>query len=274
MTRRKSTAQVHTLRIEEDRSSRRKDIVAVEEPLEIRIGDESVAVTMRTPGNDFELAAGFLFTEGILQRPADVRRISYCNAEPQEYNIVTVELASEVRFDPKRLERHFFATSACGVCGKAALETIRVHARPMESAFTVPAELLFSLDARLRQSQTVFDRTGSLHAAAVFDEAGEVLFLREDVGRHNAVDKVVGAAFLARKVPLDRHVLMVSGRSSFEILQKALLARIPVVASVGGPSSLAIDLAAEFGLTLVSFLRGRRCNVYAGGQRIVSGGKG
>jgi len=268
MTRRKSTAQIHALKIDEKRASTRKDLVAVEEPLEIRIGDESIAVTMRTPGNDFELAAGFLFSEGVIHRPADVPHISYCNADPQEYNIVTIQLARDVGFDRKRLERHFFSTSACGVCGKAALETIRVHAQPIRDDFAVEVDLLFSLDEKLRKAQPVFERTGALHAAGLFDERGKLVFLREDVGRHNAVDKVVGAALLAGKLPLARHVLLVSGRSSFEIMQKALLARIPVVASVGGPSSLAVDLATEFGMTLVSFLRGRRCNVYAGKQRV------
>jgi FdhD protein len=173
-----------------------------------------------------------------------------------------------VAFDPKRLERHFFSTSACGVCGKAALETIRVHAEPLRSDFQITAAQLYSLDEKLRKAQPVFDRTGALHAAALFDATGNLALLREDVGRHNAVDKVVGAALLAGKLPLERHILMVSGRSSFEIMQKALTARIPIVASVGGPSSLAIDVAEEFGVTLVSFLRGRRCNVYAGKQRV------
>jgi FdhD protein len=268
MTRRKSTAQVQTTKIEETRSQSRKDLVAVEEPLEIRIGDESVAVTMRTPGNDFELAAGFLFTEGVIRESGHIRKISYCNAEPQHFNIVTVLLDGAVAFDSKRLERHFFSTSACGVCGKAALDTIRVHAKPLRDDLNVTTGQLFSFDAKLRKAQPVFERTGALHAAALFDAAGNLTLLREDVGRHNAVDKVVGAALLAGTLPLERHVLMVSGRSSFEIMQKALMARIPIVASVGGPSSLAIDVAEEFGVTLVSFLRGQRCNVYAGKQRV------
>jgi FdhD protein len=267
--RRKSTVQLQTLRLEQSRSQARKDIVAVEEPLEIRLGGESIAVTMRTPGNDFELAAGFLFTEGIVKNRADVRKISYCDAEPQEFNIVTIRLDSGVIFDKKRLERHFFSTSACGVCGKAALETIRIHAEPVQSDLEVKADTLYALDAKLRQAQSVFERTGALHAAAVFDESGALGLLREDVGRHNAVDKVVGAALLEEKLPLSRHVLMVSGRSSFEIMQKALMARIPIVASVGGPSSLAVDVATEFGMTLVAFLRERRCNIYAGKQRIL-----
>lgn len=266
--RRKSTAQVQVVTLDADRSQRRSDVVAVEEPLEIRIGKRSIAVTMRTPGNDFELAAGFLFTEGVIQKSADIRKIAYCDADPQEYNVVTVTLGSDVEFDPKRLERHFFTTSACGVCGKAALESIRVNTTPIQSDFQVPAGTLYSLDAKLRKTQSVFEKTGALHAAALFDETGGLLLMREDVGRHNGVDKVIGAALLEDKLPLEQHVLMVSGRSSFEIMQKALVARIPIVASVGGPSSLAVDLAKEFGVTLVSFLRGRRCNIYTGEQRI------
>jgi FdhD protein len=267
--RRKNTAQVQVITLDDDRSQSRGDVVAVEEPLEIRIGKESVAVTMRTPGNDFELAAGFLFTEGIVKKTADIRKIAYCDADPQEYNVVTIRLGDEVKFDAKRLERHFFTTSACGVCGKAALESIRVRAAPIQGDFTISTDMLFSLDAKLRKTQSVFEKTGALHAAGLFDENGELLSMREDVGRHNGVDKVIGAMLLENKLPLDRHVLMVSGRSSFEIMQKALVARIPIVASVGGPSSLAVDLANDFGMTLVSFLRGRRCNIYAGKQRII-----
>ncbi|MSR64964.1 MAG: formate dehydrogenase accessory sulfurtransferase FdhD [Verrucomicrobiae bacterium] len=268
-TRRKSTAQVQVITLENDRSQTRGDVVAVEEPLEIRIGKKSIAVTMRTPGNDFELAAGFLFTEGVIKKTADIRKIAYCDADPQEYNVVTVTLGGQVDFDPKRLERHFFTTSACGVCGKAALESIRVRTEPIQSEFKISTDMLYSLDATLRKTQAVFEKTGALHAAGLFDAKGELSSMREDVGRHNGVDKVIGAALLENKLPLDRHVLMVSGRSSFEILQKALVARIPIIASVGGPSSLAVDLANDFGMTLVSFLRGRRCNIYAGKQRIV-----
>ena len=268
MMRRKSTAPVQVIKLDDDHSQSRGDIVAVEEPLEIRIGKESIAVTMRTPGNDFELVAGFLFTEGVIKKPADIRKIAYCDADPQEYNVVTVTLGDDVDFDPKRLERHFFTTSACGVCGKATLESIRVNTTPNKSDLKVSADTLYSLDAKLRKTQSVFEKTGALHAAALFDETGGLLLVREDVGRHNGVDKVIGAALLENKLPLDRHVLMVSGRSSFEIMQKALVARISIVASVGGPSSLAVDLAREFGMTLVSFLRGRRCNIYTGEQRI------
>lgn len=269
----KSTAHLDTFKLDGARGETRRDVVAVEEPLEIRVGTESLAVTMRTPGHDFELAAGFLFNEGVIRSGADIRKIGYCQAEPQQYNIVTVELGGDVEFDPKRLERHFFTTSACGVCGKVALDTLKIHSKPIRSKFHVDADVLYALDAKLRGRQSVFERTGALHAAAVFDGSGELVLVREDVGRHNAVDKAVGAALLENQLPLDRHLLMVSGRSSFEILQKALMARIPIVASVGGPSSLAVDVAKEFGMTLVSFLRGRRCNVYAGRERIRPGKK-
>ena len=268
-----NTTLLDVFKLDGAKGGSRRDVVAVEEPLEIRVGKTSLAVTMRTPGHDFELAAGFLFNEGVIRTSADILKIGYCEAEPQQYNIVTVELSGKAAFDLKRLERHFFTTSACGVCGKAALETLAIHSKVVHSKFRIDIETLYSLDAKLRGKQSVFERTGALHAAAVFDGVGELVLVREDVGRHNAVDKAVGAALLEGKLPLDRHVLMVSGRSSFEILQKALMARIPVVASVGGPSSLAVEVAKEFGITLVSFLRGRRCNVYTSRERIRMGKK-
>lgn len=266
--RRKNIASLPMLRLEAGSLAARKDAVAVEEPLEIRIGDRSVAVTMRTPGDDFDLAAGFLFTENVISHPADIRAMSYCSVRPQEYNVLRVELARNVEFDPQKLERHFFTTSACGVCGRAALESIRVRAGPIQGDFQVPATVLFGLEGTLRQAQPLFVRTGALHAAALFDGEGRLLLLREDVGRHNAVDKLIGACFLAGRIPLDRCLLLVSGRSSFEIMQKALVARIPLVVSIGGPSSLAVDIAREFGMTLVSFLRDNRCNIYAGRERV------
>ena len=264
----KSTARIQTLKLEEDRTVDREDLVAVEEPLEIRIGARSVAVTMRTPGHDFELAAGFLVAEGIVKRPGDLRHITYCTTRSQQYNVVTADLAEGVVFDPSRLERHVLTSSACGVCGTLVLESLRVRARPLRDEVRVDPDVLHGLEATVRAAQPVFDRTGALHAAALLDATGRLLWLREDVGRHNAVDKAVGAAFLEGRLPLSGSILMVSGRSSFEILQKALVAGVPVVASVGGPSSLAVDLAREFGITLVGFLRGRRANVYAGGERI------
>jgi len=251
----------------------RADTLATEEPLEIRAqgpGQEGqrVAVTMRTPGGDFELAAGFLFTEGLVTA-ADVRRVAYCDDlddEEQRYNVVTVTLARP--FDAERLSRNFYATSSCGVCGKASLDDIAVRCDVIPSGFTVPADILVRLPDRLRDAQRVFDRTGGLHAAGLFDRAGEPITVREDVGRHNAVDKVIGEQLLAGRLPLADRVLQVSGRASFEIVQKAAVAGIPIVAAVSAPSSLAADFAAEIHQTLVGFLREKRMNVYSGTQRV------
>lgn len=250
--------------------SREEDRLAVEEPLEIRLGDDPISVTMRTPGNDQELTAGFLFTEGIIRGPEDIAQIIGPTRDLR--NVVRVRLKRGVRFDRSRLSRHFYATSSCGVCGKTTIEAIRVKTTAISSDLRVPLALLYSLPGKLREEQETFDETGGLHAAALFDERGSLLYLREDVGRHNAVDKVIGAAVLKQKFPLDRHILMVSGRTSFEIVQKALVARIPIVAAVSAPSSLAVALAREFNMALVGFLRGRRCNVYAGGHRIETDG--
>jgi FdhD protein len=255
-------------RVTEEHVLSDEDRVAVEEPLEIRLGSSPIAVTMRTPGHDQELAVGFLFTEGIIHTHDDIATVTGPNRDLP--NIVSVTLRRGLRFDRSRLKRHFYTTSSCGVCGKTTLQAIRVKTKPISSNFRVSLALLYSLPERLREEQETFEETGGLHASAVFDESGNLLYLREDVGRHNAVDKVVGAAFLAQKLPLDRHVLMVSGRTSFEIMQKALVARIPVVAAVSAPSSLAVALAREFKMTLVGFLRGRSCNVYAGRERIES----
>jgi len=245
-----------------------EDRLAVEEPLEIRLGNSPIAVTMRTPGHDQELAAGFLFTEGIVHSPDDVAVITGPSRDLP--NVVCVRLRRGLRFDRSRLKRNFNTTSSCGVCGKTTLQAIRVKTEPISSDFKIPLALLYSLPERLREEQETFEETGSLHASAVFDEKGKLLYLREDVGRHNTVDKVVGAALLERKIPLDRNILMVSGRTSFEIMQKALVARIPMVAAISAPSSLAVALAREFKMTLVGFLRGQRCNVYAGKERIIS----
>jgi len=245
-----------------------RDAVVVEEPCELRVDGRPVAVTMRTPGHDRELAAGFLFTEGIVE-PGDIGVASHGD-DPDELN---AENVVEVRLVPGRsprrtLERNFYATSSCGVCGKASIEAIHVDAPPLESDLRLEPGLLPRLAGRFRAAQEVFEETGALHAAGVFAADGELLVLREDVGRHNAVDKVVGHAYLSDQLPLERSVLLVSGRTSFEIVQKALRARIPVVAGVSGASSLAVDRARKSGLTLVGFLRGSRMNVYAGGRRI------
>lgn len=243
-----------------------EDRLAVEEPLEIRLGKQAISVTMRTPGHDRELASGFLFTEGIIAGSDDITEIA--GPVRRVPNVVSVKLRRGLRFDRNRLTRHFYTSSSCGVCGKTALQAIRVRAEPITSDLRVPLSLLYSLPERLREEQQTFEETGGLHAAAVFDHNGYLVYLHEDVGRHNAVDKVVGAALLERKLPLDRHILMVSGRTSFEIMQKALIARIPIIAAVSAPSSLAVSLAREFGQTLVGFLRGQSCNLYSGRERI------
>jgi FdhD protein len=253
------------------------DVLATEEPMEIRLvaGEtkQTVAVTMRTPGADFELAAGFLYGEGIIATAEDVRRISYCvdpdvDAE-QQYNIVNVELREGRSYDLRSLERHFYTTSACGVCGKASLEQLELRGCPViPPGPELPARTIYSLPDKLREAQGLFDVTGGLHAAALFDKEGELVALREDVGRHNATDKLFGWALLEGKPPLDEHIVMVSGRSSFEIMQKCLNAGVPVVCAISAPSSLAVDVARQFGITLVGFLRGDRFNVYCGNQRI------
>jgi len=263
----------------------REDALAVEEPLELRVcprGDQSylqVAVTMRTPGHDFELAAGFLFTEGIVQTAEQIDRINYCADHAldsaQRYNIVNVFLRPGVQIDPERLQRNFYTTSSCGVCGKASIEAIQVRgiSPVLDDGFVVDSEVLGRLAQALRGAQAIFDKTGGLHAAALFDEAGRLISIREDVGRHNAVDKLIGHAFLNRKPPLSRHLMMVSGRASFEITQKAAAAGVPVLAAISAPSSLACDVAQAFGMTLVGFTRGDRFTVYSGTKRIRHGGQ-
>jgi FdhD protein len=266
------------VRVVEDGGMRvRPDALATEEPMEIRLlagpTKQTVAVTMRTPGADFELAAGFLYGEGIVTSPEDILKISYCvdpdiDAE-QQYNIVNVELRGDRAYDLRSLERHFYTTSACGVCGKASLEQLELRGCPViSSGPEVPAETIYALPETLREAQGLFDATGGLHAAALFDIDGELLALREDVGRHNATDKLVGWALLEGRLPLSEHVVLVSGRSSFEIMQKCLTAGVPIVCAISAPSSLAVDVAREFGMTLVGFLRGGRFNVYAGFERV------
>ena len=253
--------------------SERTDTLATEEPLEIRVqgpGQEmvQVAVTMRTPGGDFELACGFLFTEGLIA-PGDVRRVAYCDnlpGEEQRYNVVSVTL--ERPFDAERLRRNFYANSSCGVCGKAALEDIEVRCEAVAPGPEVDLGLLVSLPDRLREAQTVFERTGGLHAAGLFSPEAEVLGVREDVGRHNAVDKVIGERYLAGEVPASDTILQVSGRASFEIVQKAAVAGIPIVSAVSAPSSLAVEAADRFGMTLVGFVRDGRANVYTHPERV------
>jgi FdhD protein len=222
---------------------------------------------MRTPGSDFELAAGFLFSEGVVAGKDDIESIRYCveRGQHQLYNIVNVFLKRGVEFDPRRFTRHVFTSSSCGVCGKATLEQVRaVLPNPIKSAPELSDKFLLALPEVLRKQQSLFERTGGLHAAALFDSKGKLLLLREDVGRHNAMDKLIGALLLKNQIPASDKIVLVSGRASFELAQKALMAGIPVLAAVGAPSSLAVDLAKEFGMTLVGFLREGRFNVYAG----------
>jgi FdhD protein len=275
--RRGSKTKTRVRVVEDGRVRVRPDALATEEPMEIRLlagqTKQTIAVTMRTPGADFELAAGFLYGEGIVDSAEDIQKISYCVDSDldteQRYNIVNVELRGGREFDLRPLERHFYTTSACGVCGKASLEQLELRGCPvMPSGPEVSAEIINTLPEKLREAQGLFDATGGLHAAALFDNKGELFALREDVGRHNATDKLVGWALLEGRLPLTDHIVMVSGRSSFEILQKCLTAGVPVVCAISAPSSLAVDVAREFGMTLVGFLRGGRFNVYAGYERI------
>lgn len=261
--------------VEKGQVRSRSDQLATEEPLEIRLvsPQKTVAVTMRTPGADFELAAGFLYSEGVVNSREDIVHISYCvdaNIDgEQRYNIVNVKLKEGLSLDLQPLERHFFTTSACGVCGKASLETLRVRSYPViQNQPEVSAEVIYSLPEQLHSVQRVFSTTGGLHAAALFNAQGQLLAVREDVGRHNALDKLVGSALLSDQLPLNNHIVMVSGRSSFEILQKCLAAGVPIVCAVSAPSSLAVLLAREFGITLIGFLRGERFNIYAGRERL------
>lgn len=254
------------------------DLLAVEEPLEVRLHlpgaakHKAISITMRTPGDDFDLAAGFLFTEGIITAAAQINKIRYCGLPSKDKNIdntLVAELAGGVDIDLKRLERHFYTTSSCGVCGKSSIEALYTGAKKLDARGTFKSEVINTLPDTLRRAQAVFERTGGLHASALFDAEGKLDILREDVGRHNALDKVIGAKFMAGETPLSDRILLVSGRASFELVQKALMAGIPVLAAVGAPSSLAVELAAEFGMTLIGFLRDGRFNIYAGAERIV-----
>ncbi|MGV9891339.1 formate dehydrogenase accessory sulfurtransferase FdhD [Streptomyces sp. NPDC003395] len=268
------TARRKVLRVRDGVPSHRPDTLAAEEPMEIRVGGRPLAVTMRTPGDDFDLAAGFLVGEGVLHAAGDVAAIRYCAGATADggntYNVVDVALAPGVPAPDASLERSFYTTSSCGLCGKATLDAVRTSAAWSVAGdpLRIGSGLLTSLPGKLRAAQKVFDSTGGLHAAGLFTGDGELLCLREDVGRHNAVDKVVGHALRSGLLPLRGSVLMVSGRASFELVQKAVMAGIPMLAAVSAPSSLAVDLAAESGLTLVGFLRGESMNLYAGADRL------
>lgn len=262
------------LRIGPDGARRTQDTLAAEEPLELRVDGKALSVTMRTPGHDVELAHGFLLTEGVLGRADDVRAARYCDSVDEAgrntYNVLDVELAPGVEPPDASIERNFYTTSSCGVCGKASLDAVRLKTRfsPAADPVTLTPAVLSGMPDTLRTAQKLFDITGGLHAAGLFAAGGELLVAREDVGRHNAVDKVLGWALLDGRVPAAGTVLMVSGRASFELVQKAVMAGVPVLAAVSAPSSLAVELAAEAGVTLVGFLRGRTMNVYTGAERI------
>jgi len=250
---------------------RKDDYLAAEEPLEIRVGESPLSVTMRTPGHDLELAAGFLFTEGIVQLREQIIALENSSNDDagKRGNVVRAALAAESMPDFDKMRRHFFAASSCGICGKASIDSVRSRLLSSPNPdFRIDPGLLVTLPEALRSAQDVFERTGGLHAAALFNARGELLVLREDIGRHNAVDKVIGWALLKDRVPLGECVLLVSGRGGFEIIQKAIVAGIPVVASVSAPSSLAVQLARELRQTLIGFLRGKRFVIYAGEERV------
>ncbi|MFC9836358.1 formate dehydrogenase accessory sulfurtransferase FdhD [Rhodococcus sp. NPDC127530] len=271
------TTRAPVVRITADRQSTRPDTVVVEEPLEIRVNGTPLAVTMRTPGSDIELAQGFLLTEGVITGRSDITSIRYCNSLDENghntYNVLDIDLAAGVSLPETGLERNFYTTSSCGVCGKASLEAIRTRSRhsPADDPVVVAADTVAALPATLRAAQKVFDSTGGLHAAGLFTADGQLLAVREDVGRHNAVDKIIGWAVEQDRIPLRGRVLLVSGRASFELAQKAVMAGIPVLAAVSAPSSLAIDLADDAGLTLIGFLRGDTMNLYTHPPRILAG---
>jgi FdhD protein len=269
------SSPIRVVAVDGAETRRRRDRLAGEEPLEIRVSGPGqptvqVAVTMRTPGHDFELAAGFLAGEGLLTGRDEIESIRYCadvERAEQQYNVLTVELRRP--FDASRLQRNFYATSSCGVCGKASIEQVAVQCSPIAPGPTVARETLFGLPDRLRERQRVFESTGGLHATGLFSADGELVSLREDVGRHNAMDKLLGERFLEGRWPLSDSIVLVSGRASFELVQKAAVAGVPILCAVSAPSSLAVETARELGLTLVGFLRGERFNVYAHTERIV-----
>lgn len=266
----KSIALTSVEQWEDGSTSRVQDYLAVEEPLEIRLGDTPISVTMRTPGHDLELAAGFLFTEGIISGAEELKSIELVTSATAG-NTVSADVVGKDSDNPSdQFQRNFFAASSCGICGKATIESVRVRGiKAPNSKFRIHPNVLCDLPEKLRESQAVFGRTGGLHAAAAFDSTGKLLVLREDIGRHNAVDKVVGWALQNGLLPLSDCALMVSGRGGFEIVQKALVAGVPVLASVSAPSSLAVQMARELGMTFIGFLRGRRFVIYSGPERIV-----
>ena len=273
-------SEFEILRVSENDSvAAETDVLAVEEPLEIRLGyaedgkfiHKAISITMRTPAGDAELAAGFLFTEGILQSKNQISNIKHCGKFPNNQNTIRIDLQPDVKINLKKLERNFYTTSSCGVCGKTSLEAL-LTAGAEKVGFNkfsrISAETIRRLPEKTREAQTIFDRTGGIHAAALFDCAGNLIDVKEDVGRHNAVDKLIGKQFLDENLPLADKILFLSGRASFELLQKAVMARIPIVCAVGAPSSLAVEAAKNFNITLLGFVRDRRFNVYNGIERL------
>ncbi|QOI98947.1 MAG: formate dehydrogenase accessory sulfurtransferase FdhD [Flammeovirgaceae bacterium] len=255
------------------------DILAVEEPLEIRLGfgsptdrkQKSLSVTMRTPGHDFELAIGFLFTEGIIRSYQEIESIKHCGdagRQEEKENVVRVELKPDVTIDFQKLQRNFYTTSSCGVCGKSSIEAVAQHCSAVPVSWTVNPEVIHQLPEALRKAQQVFEYTGGLHASGLFTQEGKLVVIREDVGRHNALDKVIGAMLVKNEIPLTNSILLVSGRASFELVQKAAMAGIPVLSAVGAPSSLAVQLAADCGITLLGFVRDNRFNCYSVPERL------
>ena len=278
----KSTREVAMARIENGQAQARTDTLACEEPLEIKLAygargqrqSRSLAVTMRTPGQDEELAAGFLFTEGIIGKAADIKAMRHVGdalAEEARENILLVELSEELPVDFDKLNRHFYTSSSCGVCGKASIDMVRSVSCyfPRRDYPTIQASTLQALPEKLSRQQAIFECTGGIHAAASFTPEGELLMVREDVGRHNALDKLLGASLLQGQMPLREQAILLSGRLSFELVQKSVMAGAPILAAVGAPSSLAVELAGEYGMTLVGFLRGQAFNVYGGVERVV-----
>lgn len=266
-------------RVSADLISKETDTLAVEEPLEIRLGftengkqtHKAISITMRTPGDDFRLAAGFLFTEGILKAKNQIKSIKHCGKFPNNQNTVRIDLIENTKIDFKKLERNFYTTSSCGVCGKSSLEALFVSgAKKIEKTewTKISAEIIHELPRKLQINQTIFGETGGLHAAALFDFSGNLESLCEDVGRHNAVDKLIGVEFLDNKLPLSDKILFLSGRASFELVQKAVMGQIPTICAVGAPSSLAVEAARKFNITLLGFVRDGRFNIYCGAERV------
>jgi FdhD protein len=277
-----SITRLPVIKITEDDNAKTTDALAIEEPLEIRLEYglpearkvQNVSVTMRTPGNDAELALGFLFTEGIIKQASDINLAEHCfiACTENKENVIQVSLKDNLLPNLNNAERNFYTTSSCGVCGKASINAIRIVSSFVEKELIgnqVSADVLYQLPVILQKHQEVFADTGGLHASALFNSIGELLLVREDVGRHNALDKLIGAALNKNMLPLDQHILLLSGRASFELVQKAAMAGINIIAAVGAPSSLAVQLAEEFNITLVGFLRGRRFNIYTEPNRIV-----